>query len=145
MCKKTKPGEAGPAIVRGRVIVSTFSQRAAHRSKVASAPPPRRSAGSRWFAAILTLAVTLFPLIAWGQSYNWNNANTSGGGGFVPGIVFNPSQKNLIYLRTDIGGAYRWDPVNLRWIPLMDWVGFDDWNTLGVESIATDPVHRSTV
>jgi hypothetical protein len=75
-----------------------------------------------------------------GQSYSWNNADTSGGGGFIPGIVFNPSQQNLIYLRTDIGGAYRWDPPNRRWIPLMDFVGFDDWNTLGVESIATDPV-----
>lgn len=74
------------------------------------------------------------------QSYTWNNAVTNGGGGFIPGIVFNPTQKNLMYVRTDIGGAYRWDPVNLRWIPLMDFVGFDDWNTLGVESIATDPV-----
>jgi hypothetical protein len=55
-------------------------------------------------------------------------------------MIFNPSQQNLIYVRTDIGGAYRWDPINNHWIPLMDWVGFDDWNTLGVESIATDPV-----
>jgi xyloglucan-specific exo-beta-1,4-glucanase len=74
------------------------------------------------------------------QTYTWNNAVTSGGGGFIPGIVFNPAQQNLIYARTDIGGAYRWDPTNQRWIPLMDWVGFADWNTLGVESIATDPI-----
>jgi hypothetical protein len=86
------------------------------------------------------LSIGLLSGAALGQSYTWNNADTSGGGGFIPGIVFNPSQKNVVYARTDIGGAYRWDPVNLRWIPLMDWVGFDDWNTLGVESIATDPV-----
>jgi hypothetical protein len=140
MCKQTKPGKASPAIVRAGAIVSTLSRRAAHRCKLASTPPPRRPAGSHWFAAVLTLTATLLSSLAWGQSYNWNNANTSGGGGFIPGIVFNPSRKNLMYVRTDIGGAYRWDSVNQRWIPLMDWVGFDDWNTLGVESIATDPV-----
>ena len=95
------------------------------------------------FFASLVLLLGFLPVASLGQSsqsYTWNNAVTSGGGGFIPGIVFNPSQKNLMYVRTDIGGAYRWDPVNLRWMPLMDWVGFDDWNTLGVESIATDPV-----
>jgi len=27
------------------------------------------------------------------QSYSWKNAKTGGGGGFVPSIVFNPSEK----------------------------------------------------
>ena len=27
------------------------------------------------------------------QSYTWKNVKIGGGGGFVPGIVFNPSQK----------------------------------------------------
>src|SRR6266567_1603110 len=91
-------------------------------------------------AILALLLFTLLPIPALAQTYTWNNADTSGGGGFVPGIIFNPSQQNLIYARTDIGGAYRWDAINQRWIPLMDFVSFDDWNTLGVESIATDPV-----
>lgn len=88
----------------------------------------------------MILMVSFFSTAASAQSYTWNNAVTSGGGGFIPGIIFNPTQQNLIYARTDIGGAYRWDQASQRWIPLMDWVGFNDWNTLGVESIATDPI-----
>ena len=50
----------------------------------------------------------------------------SGGGGFVPGIVFNPSEEGLAYVRTDIGGAYR---LNLddTWTPLTDFVGNSNW------------------
>src|SRR5260370_41894211 len=62
--------------------------------------------------AMLALGIGLLSTAAFPQSYTWKNADTSGGGGFIPGIVFNPSQQNLIYARTDIGGAYRWDPVN---------------------------------
>lgn len=69
--------------------------------------------------------------------YRWRNAEIVGGG-FVPGIVFNQSEPNLIYARTDIGGAYRWDNWHQRWIPLLDWVGWDDWGHSGVASLATD-------
>jgi hypothetical protein len=53
--------------------------------------------------------------------------------------VFHPKERDLVYARTDIGGAYRLEPVTRRWVPLLDWVGFDDWNLTGVESLATDP------
>jgi len=60
------------------------------------------------------------------QAYTWRSVVTNGGGGFVPGIVFNPTEPNLIDAQTDIGGAYRWDAGTNRWIPLMDSVSFAD-------------------
>ena len=76
--------------------------------------------------------------------YNWNGVAIVGGG-YVPAVVFSPAQQGLIYARTDMGGAYRWDPTNSKWLPLTDWVGFDDWNFLGIESIAADPKDANRV
>ncbi|HEX8870517.1 MAG TPA: RICIN domain-containing protein, partial [Lentzea sp.] len=74
--------------------------------------------------------------------YSWRNAQI-GGGGFVTGFVFNTSRKDVLYARTDMGGAYRWDAKAGQWIPLTDWTW--DWNLLGIESIATDPVEPERV
>ncbi|MDH2424692.1 cellulose binding domain-containing protein [Sphaerisporangium sp. TRM90804] len=76
--------------------------------------------------------------------YTFKNAQI-GGGGFVPGIVFNQTEKDLIYARTDIGGAYRWNQSSRTWTPLLDWVGFDDWGWNGVVSLATDSVDPDRV
>lgn len=79
-----------------------------------------------------------------GSSYTWRNVEIVGGG-YVPGIVFNASEPGLVYARTDIGGAYRWNPRTERWVPLLDWVGWDDWGLAGVDSLATDPVDPNRV
>lgn len=72
--------------------------------------------------------------------YRWRNA-VIGGTGFVTGVLFHPAVRGLAYARTDIGGAYRWDDRAARWIPLIDHIGWDDWNLLGVEALAVDPAH----
>ncbi|MFJ7179833.1 1,4-beta-glucanase [Streptomyces massasporeus] len=76
--------------------------------------------------------------------YRWRNA-VQGGTGFITGVLFHPSVRGLAYLRTDIGGAYRWDDRSGRWIPLTDHLGWDDWNLLGVEAMAVDPAHPDRV
>ncbi|MFJ4879059.1 RICIN domain-containing protein [Streptomyces sp. NPDC088745] len=76
--------------------------------------------------------------------YTWNNAQIVGGG-FVTGLVFHPTRKDLLYARTDIGGAYRWEAAAGRWTSMTDWIGGDDWNLLGIESLATDPVDPNRV
>jgi xyloglucan-specific exo-beta-1,4-glucanase len=90
-------------------------------------------------AAAVAMLVTLLAPLAAAQGYTWRNVEIVGGG-YVPGIVFNPTERDLVYARTDIGGAYRWNEATQRWIPLLDWIGFDDWNLTGVDSLATDPV-----
>jgi len=76
--------------------------------------------------------------------YTWRNVEIVGGG-YVPGIIFNPTVPGLVYARTDIGGAYRLDTTTNRWVPLLDWVGWDDWGLTGVDSLATDPVNPDRV
>lgn len=76
--------------------------------------------------------------------YTWDNVAVTGGG-YVPAIIFNPSEKGLAYARTDVGGAYRLDPVNDEWIPLLDHIGWDQWGHSGVLSLATDPVEPNRV
>lgn len=70
--------------------------------------------------------------------YTWKSVQIVGGG-FVDGFVFHPTAKDVLYARTDIGGAYRRDPKTRRWEPLLDWVPYADLNLMGVESIAVDP------
>lgn len=68
--------------------------------------------------------------------YRWQNVKV-GGGGFSPGIIFSRAERGLAYLRTDIGGAYRWDLKAKRWIPLQDGMGESNYH--GIESVAADP------
>src|SRR5271165_6291249 len=84
-------------------------------------------------AAILIVPFTPSTVSAQGLPFGFNpyrfqNVDIGGGGGFISGIVFSTNQPGLIYARTDIGGAYRFDPDSSRWIPLLDWIGFSDWN-----------------
>ncbi|WP_433386854.1 xyloglucanase [Micromonospora sp. KLBMP9576] len=101
-------------------------------------------------ALLVAAAVVATPFTAAGapaaaaESYTWKNVRIDGGG-FVPGIVFNPTEKDLIYARTDIGGMYRWEQARQSWTPLLDWVGADRWGWNGVVSVATDPVQTNRV
>ncbi|BCY07727.1 cellulose binding domain-containing protein [Actinoplanes sp. L3-i22] len=112
----------------------------------------RRSPGGALVAALVVAAtavavVTTGPMSATAAGtdpYAWKNVRIDGGG-FVPGVVFNPGEQNLIYARTDIGGAYRWTQSTQSWTPLLDWVGQDDWGHNGVLSIAPDPVQTGRV
>jgi photosystem II stability/assembly factor-like uncharacterized protein len=74
----------------------------------------------------------------------WKNVKIVGGG-MIPGIIFNTAQKGVAYVRTDMGGAYRWYPENESWIPLTDFAGIEDYGRLGIASIATDPVEPNRV
>jgi hypothetical protein len=76
--------------------------------------------------------------------YSWNNVVIKGGG-FVTGVIVSPTLPGLAFARTDVGGAYRYDPANQRWMSITDWVGHSNSNLTGIESIATDPVDPNRV
>lgn len=99
-------------------------------------------------AAMTSSLFTAFPATthaAASEAYNWKSVVTGAGGGFVPGIIFNQTEPNLIYARTDIGGAYRWNQDTSSWISISDAVGWVDWNKNGVDALATDPVNPDKV
>jgi xyloglucan-specific exo-beta-1,4-glucanase len=75
-------------------------------------------------------------------NYSWKNVKV-GAGGFIPGIVFSRVEKDLSYLRSDMGGAYRWDVEAQRWIPMHDQIGESSY--FGTESVAPDPVDPNVV
>jgi photosystem II stability/assembly factor-like uncharacterized protein len=75
--------------------------------------------------------------------YNWKNVVVLGGG-FVTGVIFSPAEKDLVYARTDVGGAYRWSPADKSWIALTDHLGRDS-NNIGIESLAADPTDANKV
>jgi oligoxyloglucan reducing-end-specific cellobiohydrolase len=93
---------------------------------------------------LLAAATAIVPLSAFaqnglqGQSYSFQNV-TIVAGGFITGFVAHPHEPGLIYVRTDIGGTYRWDASQNVWIPLTDFISPDYWDWSGTESIALDP------
>lgn len=71
------------------------------------------------------------------QLFQWKNVNIRGMG-YVTGLTISPKSAD-VYIRTDVGGAYRFDRKYNRWLPLMD--KFDtsfSKGGVGVESIAVD-------
>lgn len=76
--------------------------------------------------------------------WEWSNVEIVGGG-FVPNVIYNPTEEGLVYARTDIGGAYKLNKETNRWECITDFIGGEDWNYMGIESIATDPVEPNRV
>jgi photosystem II stability/assembly factor-like uncharacterized protein len=71
-------------------------------------------------------------------AYDWQSV-PFGAGGFIDGFVFHPRVPGLLYARTDIGGAYRFDPATASWLPLLDHLSRADADLMGVLSLAVDP------
>jgi len=97
--------------------------------------------------SVVTISIVLSATVlkaAPQQEYTWKNVKIVGGG-YVPGIIFNESEKDLVYARTDIGGAYRWNQSTKKWECMTDWIGNDDWSLTGIVSLATDPVDTKRV
>lgn len=100
-----------------------------------------------WISRLLSLTATtwlatLFLPCAHASTqsypYQFNHVAVTGGG-YITGIIAHPTEPHLMYVRTDIGGAYRWEQDQNKWIPLTDFVSAADSNLLGTEAISLDP------
>ena len=76
-------------------------------------------------------------------TYTWKPMKI-GGGGWVVGMDVSPTEKGLIYVRTDVSGAYRWNPATATWKQLVtaasmpkDFVVYGKY--AGVDSIVSAP------
>lgn len=101
-------------------------------------------------AAIVTVAALATPTLAQStatsQPYTWRSATVKANG-FIDGIVFSPTVAGLVYIHTDMGGAYRYDTDKSRWTPLNDWSRWTDSaaKSMGTETLAVDPTDPDRV
>ena len=72
-------------------------------------------------------------------STNWSYSQMAmGGGGYVTG-VFSTSEEGLYYARTDVGGAYRFDKTQNKWVSISYNISSDDVGLMGIDGMAIDP------
>jgi len=103
---------------------------------------PRDHVSVSRIAAVFFALLLLTAAKAGAADYTWHTVKV-GGGGYMPGLIFSPVEKGLAYLRSDMGGIYRWDDKAKTWIPLQD--GEPNANYRGIESIAPDPADGAVV
>ena len=92
-----------------------------------------------FFIRVLIVLVAVLPSRS-EAAYQWRDVPVYGGG-FVSGIAYNQTQPGILYLRTNVGGAWRWNPSTEQWIPLTDGFGQSKLFFPYVLSLATDAVN----
>jgi xyloglucan-specific exo-beta-1,4-glucanase len=73
--------------------------------------------------------------------FAWKSVNIQGMG-YVTGLAIHPLAPHDVYIRTDVGGAYRFDRGGQRWLPISDRTGM---GAAGFEAIGVDPTDSNTV
>ncbi len=70
------------------------------------------------FVAVCVAPASIARAADTADAFQWRPI-TIGGGGWVTGLVVHPKQRDLVYARTDVGGAYKWDAAASRWVQLV--------------------------
>lgn len=74
------------------------------------------------------------------QQYVYRNLPIPGGG-YVTGFIYHLKKKDVLYIRTDIGGVYRFDADSQRWISLIDHVTMENLSETFPTAVALDEKH----
>lgn len=70
-------------------------------------------------------------------AYQYHNLQIPGGG-YVTGFLFHPTEKDVLYIRTDIGGTYKYDYVTNKWHSLSESVTMFDLRETFPIALCTD-------
>ena len=62
-----------------------------------------------------------------------------GGGGYVTGLYYHPTTPKLLYMRTDVGGPFRYDYDTRQWVSLFTDFTLEDINYFGTNALALAP------
>lgn len=74
------------------------------------------------------------------ERYRYKNLPIPGGG-YVTGFLFHKKVPDVFYIRTDIGGVYRFDREEERWVSLIDHVTMEDISETFPIAVALDDAH----
>ena len=74
------------------------------------------------------------------EQYTYKNLPIPGGG-YVTGFLFHKKVPDVFYIRTDIGGVYRFDREKECWISLIDHVTMEDLSETFPIAVALDDKH----
>ena len=91
----------------------------------------------------LTLTFLLWLLIGYVEcAFIWDTVKI-GGGGYVIGVT--QSKNGTIYIRTDVGGIYRFNHQSSSWKPLLDFLSINKQNLFGTDGFVTSPYHNDVI
>ena len=93
------------------------------------------------FFTILILFFTILNINS--QTTEWDQVKI-GGGGYITGMKIHPSNSDIQYFRTDVGGAYRWDNNQEKMIQLVNFPSAKK-SYFGVAGIAIHPSKQNIV
>lgn len=72
-------------------------------------------------------------------NYDWQRVEI-GPSGHFDGVVVHPTDPDVVYARSDVGGAYRLDRATGQWEALLDWINPDQTQNLyGSAGLGLDP------
>ena len=92
-------------------------------------------------STIFSLLIFSLPLFGQDLGYSWDSVKI-GGGGYITGMKVHPRNSDVIYLRTDVGGAYRWNATEQEMEQI---VTLRNANYQGVAGIALHPGNENLV
>lgn len=79
------------------------------------------------------------------QTYPWKSVALSGAGAMVTGLYTLPGGADNVWIRTDVGGTYRFDSTTGSWSPLNDSFKSDQADYYACDGFAVNPVATNII